>query len=544
FGQVFPINCLPAAGLADSGLDEISTCEEIKFDACRKYYERVDADVLFFFSDIAIQAEAMGARVQLAPDAMPSIAKPAASIAAAKPENCPRMRINAETTRRLAAHFPEKPLAALVYGPFTVTGQVMGEQAALKGIVHDPAAVKRVLDRSFSTALRYADFLFQSGAEILWISDPLAALLPPDRFREFAGDYLAGLFTAFAPSSSILHICGDISGHLAEIIRTGVSAISFDQCMDLLAVEDYIPKGMGIIGNIDPSGVIAQGPVDRIEEDVSDLCNMMGTNSDFVMSTGCALPPATPVENVEAFIRSAKERMNALETFREPLTRVRNTVFEGDGPKVADAVDHAGENEKVPMLFIVHAGLLRSVRKASAMYDAGKFFLPSLLLIAEAFYAGYDRIRHAVEPAEKSGADVILGTVKGDFHEIGKDLVRIFLEINGYRVMDLGVDVAPEEFITQAARNNASVIGLSAFITSAGTQLAEVIRMADQEELFCTRILVGGAAVNQKTASDIGADGYAKDAAGAAALVRQFILEPGPKASKIIYSPLKESHDE
>ena len=319
FGRVFPVNCLPAARLAEGGLDDISTSEKIKFDACRKYYERVDADVLFFFSDIAIQAEAMGAHLQLAADAMPSIAKPAASIVTVKPENCPRMRVNAETTRRLAAHFSEKPVAALVYGPFTVTGQVMGEQAALKGIVHDPSAVKKVLDLSFFTAMRYADLLFRSGASILWISDPLAALLPPDRFREFAGDYLAGLFSAFAPAPSILHICGDITGHLDEVVRTGVSAISFDQCMNLLSVEDDIPPDMGIIGNIDPSGIIARGPVGRIEEEVSDLCDMMGTNPNFVMSTGCALPPSTPVANVAAFIRSAKGRMNALEPFRAPL---------------------------------------------------------------------------------------------------------------------------------------------------------------------------------------------------------------------------------
>jgi uroporphyrinogen-III decarboxylase len=246
FGQVFPINSLPACRLVSAGIDRISTDADVKFEACRRYYQQVDSDVLFFFSDIVIQAEAMGAPVSISEGAMPGVSAPAWFIDVPLPSDCPRMQVNVRTTRRLKTAFPEKKVSILVYGPFTVAGQLVGEQRILKNVVQKPDEVKTVLDKTLVLAKSYAAELMAAGADILWISDPLAALLPPGIFWSFAGRYLKEIFDSYSKTPSVLHICGDTTDILQQMAAIGVWAISFDQCMDLLRIEDELDRDVWI----------------------------------------------------------------------------------------------------------------------------------------------------------------------------------------------------------------------------------------------------------------------------------------------------------
>ena len=126
--KVFPINSLPACRLVDAGIDELSRNADVKFEAACRYYHAINADVLFYFSDIALQAEAMGAEVSYSRSAMPAIRKPAKCVETPPPSKVPGMAANADVLRRMAREFPGRHRAALVYGPFTVAGQVAGEQ--------------------------------------------------------------------------------------------------------------------------------------------------------------------------------------------------------------------------------------------------------------------------------------------------------------------------------------------------------------------------------------------------------------------------------
>ena len=519
FGTVFPINSLPGYQLVDAGIDRIVLDADTKLEACQRYYDLIDSDILFFFSDIVIQAEAMGATINLSATAMPSIAAPAKSIDTPTPFNHPRMKANGRVTRLLKTRFPQKQMSTIVYGPFTVAGQLVGEQTLLKNVVHDPQGIRSILEKTLKTAMDYANYLLTAGADILWISDPLAALLSPKDFWTFAGDPLAAVFSRFSSIPSIIHICGDISAVLPQVIQTGVSAISFDQCMDLLVVEDEVPDHITIIGNVDPSETIEQGRLDQIEAAVIDLANLMGGKSNYVMSSGCALPPLTPIENIQVFTQTARKHLGRLKQQSEHLSAIRQSVYAGEREQTIRAVDTALDRNS-PAMTLIDAGLMRSVRKGSACYEAQKCFLPDVLLMADAFYAGYGNMRKLLPQQSTQKVDVILGTVKGDCHEIGKDLVRIFLEINGFNVLDLGVNVEPADFIDKALSTNAPIIGLSAFITSARQQLKAVIEWAGKEGLKDTRIIVGGAAVSRGIAADIGAHGFARNAVAAVQLVK------------------------
>jgi methanogenic corrinoid protein MtbC1 len=193
---------------------------------------------------------------------------------------------------------------------------------------------------------------------------------------------------------------------------------------------------------------------------------------------------------------------------------------------VADLINKA-QSAGIDTAVIVQSALVRAVRKGSARYEARQCFLPEILLIADAFYRAYASVQDNLADDEQSPVDVVLGTVQGDIHEIGKDLVRILLQINGFSVLDLGVNVAPESFLRALRTSGASIVGLSVFLTSSRQWIAETVKLLREPGQPPVAILVGGAAANDRLATTVDAYGYAKDAVGAVKLVRQALKERG-----------------
>lgn len=520
--KVFPINALPACQFVKAGIDDILWNPDIKFEAVRGYYHRVDADVLFLFNDIVLQAEAMGADVTYSHDAMPSIRKPARHIQLPAPARVPRMTGNAEVLRRMAKEFPGRHKAALVYGPFTVAGQVAGEEAILRAVIERPGDVLDLVEKTLGLAGEYADLLLSSGADVLWVADPLASLLPPDSFRRFAGEPLSRLFRIHASGPTVLHICGDTSHMIREMIETGATGISFDQCMELPVHEDEIPGDIGIIGNLDPIGVFESSSADDVAASVNDLAAIMGVLDNFALSTGCALPAATPIGNIVRFVEEGRAVLSGLAPHSSLLTPIADAVYRGERTEIPGFLSDA-LNHDVKPLMVFHSALMRAVRKGSARYDAKRCFLPEVLLVVDAFYEGFRMIESLLDLEKDRPPDIILGTVKGDLHEIGKDLVKIILETNRIQVLDLGVDVPEEQFLKAARSVKAPIIGLSAFISSARKQLARTVACFRSEGMSSVKILVGGAAANPQIASQLGVHGYARDAVRAARLVKEIL---------------------
>ena len=521
---VFPINALPSIQMVDAGIDDILWNWVLKFEAIRRYYERVNADILFYFSDLAIQAEAMGAKINYSAKGMPAVLSSAQSISVPDPEEIPRMKVNAQVLKRMEKEFPDKLRAGLIYGPFTVAGQMVGEETILRMLIEDSEGVMNILARTFECARRYATYLVESGANLVWVSDPLASLIPPDHFWEFAGDFLRKLYEPFHPIPTILHICGDTHQIVHEMVRTGVSGISFDNCMEILVLEDEIPNDVYIIGNIDPVEVIELGSPEDVIIRTSDLVSMMALKNNFVLSTGCAVLPFAPIENIKLFVETGRKAFSDLEPDVALLSQVSRDVYSLNGDEVSESVMTA-LNAGIDPMTIVTSGLIRAIRKGSAMYEAKRCFLPSILLMVDAFYRGFQVLEDLLERKSSEKPSVMIGTVKGDIHEIGKNLVRIFLEIHGYNVVDLGVNVDADTFIEAYHKYGPSIIGLSAFTTESRKEMEKMIHTFHKKEIKGAFIIIGGAAVNNEVARSIGADGYAHDAVRAVNLVKKLLQQ-------------------
>jgi 5-methyltetrahydrofolate--homocysteine methyltransferase len=191
--------------------------------------------------------------------------------------------------------------------------------------------------------------------------------------------------------------------------------------------------------------------------------------------------------------------------------------------KVQEAVD-----EGVPVADILNDGLVAGMSVVGERFRRNLVYVPEVLISARAMQAGMSIIEpllaeSGVQPAGK----VVLGTVKGDLHDIGKNLVGMMLQGGGYEVIDLGTDVTADAFIAKAKETGAQVIGMSALLTTTMPYMAEVVNAVKGAGLTDLRTMIGGAPVTQAFADEIGADGYAPDAASAVEVAQQLAAVAG-----------------
>jgi methylmalonyl-CoA mutase cobalamin-binding domain/chain len=172
---------------------------------------------------------------------------------------------------------------------------------------------------------------------------------------------------------------------------------------------------------------------------------------------------------------------------------------------------------------ILNQGLIEAMDTVGEKFSSGEMFVPEMMMAAKAMKAGLEILKpHFSAVRAQARGTVVIGTVKGDLHDIGKNLVAMMLEGAGFEVIDLGVDVASERFVQAASESKADVIALSALLTTTMPAMRIVIAAAQKAGLS-SRTIVGGAAVTQEFADQIGAHGYSADAPGAVKLVKKLV---------------------
>ena len=212
------------------------------------------------------------------------------------------------------------------------------------------------------------------------------------------------------------------------------------------------------------------------------------------------------------------------------LSEIRQRLVSGDAKGTAEGTREALA-EKVPAEVILKEALIPGMEEVGDLFSRNEYFVPELLLSARAMYGALDVLRPLLvgsgyQPAGK----VVMGTVQGDLHDIGKKLVSMMLEGAGFEVVDLGTNVAPERFAEAAKESGAKLVGLSALLTTTLPAMEATVKAIRQAELEGeVRVMIGGAPVTDTFAQQIGADGYAPDASSAVALARRLAGLPGRK---------------
>ena len=175
-------------------------------------------------------------------------------------------------------------------------------------------------------------------------------------------------------------------------------------------------------------------------------------------------------------------------------------------------------------LEIIDCGLIPAMAQVGRLFKEGGMYVPEVMMAAVVVTGVVAKLKPLLAGEINYKGTVVLGTVKGDLHDIGKNLVALLLENNGFKVIDLGADVPPQAFIEAAASHAAQIVGLSALLTTTMPQMAETVRAFEQAGCRDkVKIIIGGAPVTQGYATEIAADGYAEDAVGAVELCQNLI---------------------
>jgi 5-methyltetrahydrofolate--homocysteine methyltransferase len=205
------------------------------------------------------------------------------------------------------------------------------------------------------------------------------------------------------------------------------------------------------------------------------------------------------------------------------IDELREAVVQGQA-KVAVAKIEEGLAAGTEAGTLLREGLISGMAQVGQLYEEGEIFVPEMLVAARAMTAALGVLKpHLVEQGVETAGTVAIGTVQGDLHDIGKNLVAMMLEGSGYEIMDLGVDVPAAGFV-QAIRDGANVVAMSALLTTTMTNMQATIQAIEEAGLRGqARIIIGGAPITKTYADEIGADGYATDASGAVRVVREVL---------------------
>ncbi|WP_042439471.1 corrinoid protein [Clostridium amazonitimonense] len=220
------------------------------------------------------------------------------------------------------------------------------------------------------------------------------------------------------------------------------------------------------------------------------------------------------------------------ELIREKLTKeeliksLSDSVVEMDEDETISIAKECIENG-ISAYEAIDSGLAHGMNRAGELYEEGEYYIPELLMCSDAMYSGLEVLKPYLKKNDVEGKHkVVIGVIQGDTHDIGKNLVKIMMETEGFEVIDLGRDVPPRKFIDTAKKVKADIIAMSTLMTTTMDGMGEVIQLLKEEGIRENiKVMIGGGPISQRFADEIGADLYTTDASKAAKFAKKMILK-------------------
>jgi 5-methyltetrahydrofolate--homocysteine methyltransferase len=206
------------------------------------------------------------------------------------------------------------------------------------------------------------------------------------------------------------------------------------------------------------------------------------------------------------------------------IKEIYTNVMEGEADAVKEKVQ-AALDAGLAASVILNEGMIAAMGEVGRLFEEGEYFVPEMLIAARAMQTGLAVLKPYLKEADvKSAGKVVIGTVKGDLHDIGKNLVAMMLEGAGFEIVDLGTDVAPEKFVEAVRQHDAQIVALSALLTTTMPSMKTTIEALTAAGLRAqVKVMIGGAPITQDYATQIGADGFSPDASRAVATAKSLI---------------------
>ncbi len=317
--KAMPILSFPAIQLMGITVNELISNSDLQAEGMRLVAERIDSSAAVSLMDLSVEAECFGSTIRFSDDEVPTVI---GSIISTE-EEADALTIPSIGTGRTAIYInamekavktiTDRPIFAGVIGPFSLAGRLMDVSEAMVYCYDEPDMVHTVLEKTTAFIIEYCKAYKNVGANGVVIAEPLAGLLSPSLSEEFSAEYIKKIVNAIQDDSFIViyHNCGNSTIRTIDsIITNGCPVLHFGNAIDMSEMLTHIPENIMVMGNVDPAGVIKNGTPEAVRETTLSIMETCCRYPNFVISSGCDIPPMSKWENIDAFFQAVKDFYN------------------------------------------------------------------------------------------------------------------------------------------------------------------------------------------------------------------------------------------
>ncbi|MBQ7376154.1 MAG: uroporphyrinogen decarboxylase family protein [Clostridia bacterium] len=312
-----PILSFPCVSLLGVSVRELISDSNLQAAGMKLIAERTDAAATVSFMDLSVEAECFGAAVVVSDDEVPTVkgrminnANEADALEVPSVDSG-RAPIYIDAIKKATELIGDRPVLAGMIGPFSLAARLLDVSEIMMDCYDDPDMVHTVLEKVTSFLCEYAKAYKAAGADGIVLAEPVAGLLSPMLEEEFSSPYVKQIVEAVQSEdfAVIYHNCGDnVPKMLDSILTTGAAAYHFGNAVDMERdIIAHVPSDVLVMGNIDPAGVLRLGTPEKVKEETLALLEKCSKYENFLLSSGCDIPPMTPWENIDAFFAASEE---------------------------------------------------------------------------------------------------------------------------------------------------------------------------------------------------------------------------------------------
>ena len=313
--KTLPLLSFPCVQLMDTTVQQLVNSSTLQARGMKLVADRVPSAAAVSLMDLSVEAEAFGASIRISKDEVPTVVgalisdEDEAAALEVPAVGAGRTGLCVEAIRQAAEEITDRPVLAGIIGPYSLAGRLMDVSEIMILCYDEPDMVHTVMEKCTAFLIGYCHAFRESGANGVGIAEPLTGLLSPALAREFSHPYVQKLIAAVQTEDFcvIYHNCGDNVPHMAEdIYRIGALGYHFGDAIDMLSVLPKTPGDVLVMGNISPAAQFRNGTPESIARATRQLLEACGSYPNFVISSGCDIPPQSPWENIDAFFDAAK----------------------------------------------------------------------------------------------------------------------------------------------------------------------------------------------------------------------------------------------
>lgn len=308
---VVPLMGFPGSRLTNTTVKQNLENDKAHFQSLAALYNMYHPDAMITMMDLSVEAEAIGISVIKPEDESYTVNEhpiqtfeQLQKLIVPNPQKDGRMPYWINVVKKMKIEF-ECPSMAYLIGPYTLAGLLTGATNVVKNVMKKPDFLQALLEYSSRVISAYGKALIEAGADAIIMLEPTATVLSPRQFNTFSGRYVSKIIDDWEVPT-ILHICGDTKNIIPEMVKTGCVGISVDSMINMTETINVIPDNILLIGNIDPVKILAYASPEELTVEVNQLLKAMSGRENFVLSSGCDLPPETNLENIALFIKLAR----------------------------------------------------------------------------------------------------------------------------------------------------------------------------------------------------------------------------------------------